>query len=332
MLNRILTDNRFLLFFVPLQLGISLWLFHMLELPYDLFHFAPIAEFMTLFILFLGFIAFFPRLFAKHTLMDMRDGSELTNVVLSIFLISVSLCLYGTVKSVISAIDPFSWDPFFVDLERSLHFGVTPQAWIRGLYQWPVVIQVIEFLYVSWLPLLYAYLCWWLLHKPGSPGRAELIITFVLVWFLFGNIMAILFSSAGPIFFNLVHPSLPDPYVTDRDLFYAASGHSLTIELQAVLADILSHHGDRIQVTGISAFPSIHMGVAILLATHAWFYDRPAFIWLGLAVAGLMLACVLLLWHYAVDGYAMLVLVPALFWLVRWVVGVTRGPRETSIN
>jgi membrane-associated phospholipid phosphatase len=56
--------------------------------------------------------------------------------------------------------------------------------------------------------------------------------------------------------------------------------------------------------SGISAFPSVHVGLAVFNALFAWEYSRRLGI-LAFAYAGLIeVTSVYLGWHYAIDGYA----------------------------
>ena len=55
---------------------------------------------------------------------------------------------------------------------------------------------------------------------------------------------------------------------------------------------------------GISAFPSMHNAVAALLALAAWRVSRPLGAAMTLFAVMILAGSVHLGWHYAVDGYA----------------------------
>ena len=70
--------------------------------------------------------------------------------------------------------------------------------------------------------------------------------------------------------------------------------------------------------SGISAFPSLHVAIAMLnaLFVHELFGRLGRFLaWSYLAFT--MFGSVYLGWHYAVDGYASIVLVIIIYWLGR---------------
>ena len=65
--------------------------------------------------------------------------------------------------------------------------------------------------------------------------------------------------------------------------------------------------------SGISAFPSVHVGLATFNALFAWEYSRRlgilAFVYPGLIQA----SSVYLGWHYAIDGYAAIIVTALIY-------------------
>ncbi len=66
-------------------------------------------------------------------------------------------------------------------------------------------------------------------------------------------------------------------------------------------------------VEGISAMPSLHVATPVLFSLLGWRAHR----WLGVAYTAyaviVLLGSVHLGWHYAVDGYASIILVPVIW-------------------
>ena len=55
---------------------------------------------------------------------------------------------------------------------------------------------------------------------------------------------------------------------------------------------------------GISAMPSLHVGLSVLIAIIAWQRSRPIGLALWMCAAIMQIGSVILGWHYGIDGYA----------------------------
>jgi membrane-associated phospholipid phosphatase len=71
------------------------------------------------------------------------------------------------------------------------------------------------------------------------------------------------------------------------------------------------------QITGISAMPSMHISMAFLFVLVGLRANRVIGILLIVFAVLNMIGCVYLGWHYAIDGYAVIVCT----WLLWWAVG-----------
>ena len=71
------------------------------------------------------------------------------------------------------------------------------------------------------------------------------------------------------------------------------------------------------QVKGISAMPSMHVSIAFLFALVGWRIHRISGIIFSVFAFLIMVGCVHLGWHYAIDGYVAI----ACIWLIWWAVG-----------
>jgi membrane-associated phospholipid phosphatase len=146
--------------------------------------------------------------------------------------------------------------------------------------------------------------------------RTRYFVCFVLVWIVLGNIVALAFLSAGPAFYH--HFADDGGRFTEQLAFLAhgIDGSHSAARFQAYLWSSYES-GQGGLGTGISAFPSVHVGLATMNALFVREYSRSlgvlAFIYVGFIV----LSSVYLGWHYAIDGYASIILVIALHMAVK---------------
>ena len=72
-------------------------------------------------------------------------------------------------------------------------------------------------------------------------------------------------------------------------------------------------------VSGITAMPSMHVSIAVLMALLGWRVNRLAG-WIFTIYCGfIMIGSIHLGWHYAVDGYVSLVMTIAIWHLCGWI-------------
>jgi hypothetical protein len=218
-------------------------------------------------------------------------------------------------KLMIPVIRPFSWDERLAAWDQALHFGWHP--WQLLQFDAPLVTRLIDATYLMVFGVMAVLLGWYIFCDAGSPRRRQFLWTYLLSWFLLGNVAATLFSSAGPCYYEHVVPG-SNPFAP---LMANLSEIDQTHQLHAVfLQDLLWSEYTKEGISygqGISAMPSMHVAIAALLVIATWDLNR----WIGLLMlAGatlIMIGSVHLGWHYAIDGYAAAIGV----WLIWRVVG-----------
>ncbi len=207
------------------------------------------------------------------------------------------------VKGNITRIQPFAWDEAFMWLDRWLHGGVDPWRLLAPLFDSPAATMVLGVAYNLWFLLLLLPLYGIALSRGPSRRKVHFLLAFLLTWSIGGSLFAIIFSSAGPVYYGNLGLA-PDPFAP---LMEKLRAFNEVLPIWSVdTQDLLwRKYIDRdIELAGISAFPSMHNAHAALIALAAWRINR----WVGVvatAYAGLiLLGSVWLGWHYAVDGYA----------------------------
>ena len=228
-------------------------------------------------------------------------------------LVSISLFMVGfaVLKGAIAVLNPFEWDQTFSEWDKALHFGRLPHEYLSPLLASPSALSAFNLLYNIWFVAMIGSLL-----VAGGAGRGphmQFLISFVLTWVIAGFFMATAFSSAGPAFYELA--GFGTDYVPLMTALYDAAE---TVALPAISTQELlweGFNGTRDGSAGISAFPSIHVATATLIAIYANCINRVFGVLAWTFFASILIGSVLLGWHYAVDGYAGIALA-YLFWKI----------------
>lgn len=250
---------------------------------------------------------------------DVKSGVTLEQAVggtFLFFLFSMYFAAFQSVKIMITAVKPFTYDVMFAEMDRAMHFGVYPHELLQPVLGYPAMTLIIQFFYNLWFPLMLGTLAWQMFDRRTPVLRMRFLVSFTLVWFVIGSVAAIYFSSAGPVYFDRV-TGVEGPY--EDHMAYLWSVYEVSPLFTLDLQDILWEHYEEASLksgSGISAMPSVHVSMAMLLflfARHVGKWARWGF---GIFLAAIMLGSVHLAWHYAIDGYLGALLVLGIWWVV----------------
>ena len=226
-------------------------------------------------------------------------------------LIAISLLMtgFGVLKGAIAIISPFEWDVALKNLDIALHFGWLPHEWFGSFMFHPNVLGAFNLIYNAWFVVMISSIL--VAGLSGRGAHMQYLVSFALTWLFGGFFLAVIFSSAGPAFYELA--GYGTEYVPLMNTLYEAAE---TVPLWALSTQELlweGYSGARDGSAGISAFPSMHVATAALIAIYASRVNWIAAVAAWIFFAAIMVGSVLLGWHYAVDGYGGFILA-IVFW------------------
>lgn len=253
------------------------------------------------------------REMSKFVASGLSDPLRLARIAHLIIMFAVMALSFSVLKSAIAVINPFSWDIQFKELDQLIHFGRLPHEWLGVVTNSPLALFLIGGLYNAWFVLLFFTL--FIFHTKYAETRIgiQYITAFYLSWLVIGFFMATYFSSAGPCYFERMglgfeYSGLMNDLETANKVLPV-----WPLDAQQLLWD--GHTGAIDMRLGISAFPSMHVAIACVMAFGASAVSR---FWGSITWAFaflIMIGSIALGWHYAVDGYASLFAV-AIIWFV----------------
>jgi hypothetical protein len=245
-----------------------------------------------------------------------RIGRLLAGIVLLSVMVPFHT-VFNTMKTLVPLDQGFAFDRFFADLDKMLFFGADPFAllYAPGKPEW--LLRALELNYSNFWFVICFGMVYWVAVSPRLDGiRVRYFVSFLLTWAIVGNVLATIFSSAGPVYYG--HVTGDYTRFAEQVAFLTTTVDEVgsAARYQTYLWDMYVS-GNPGLGTGISAFPSMHIA---LITMNVMFLRelKPAWTpWAWLYTAVLLVSSVYLGWHYAVDGIASIGLGVVIYWAVR---------------
>jgi hypothetical protein len=265
----------------------------------------------------------------RHIASTLFDPAILLNYAVVFVSLQFLMQAFVAFKASIPIFHPFSWDIAFMEGDRLLHFGYHPFALLQPLLGTPTVTMAVDYVYFLWISVMWLTAIWQAWHgSRETPFRSQFLLSFALCWIVIGTIMATYLSSAGPAYYGAV-TGAPNPFVPLMDYLHTVNAQYplRAIRLQELLWT--AYQDPEMAGLGISAMPSMHVAIAVLMALLGFSVRR----WIGWAYSvfavAILLGSIHLGWHYAIDGYLAGVVTVGIWWLsgrvMRWWRGVERS-------
>ncbi len=223
---------------------------------------------------------------------------------------------YMLIKNALPYLTPYFADALLADIDSRLHFGISPWKLTHALGDGEMSVGLLETVYlVIWsfpamtLPIILA-----LTDRDAARVRRTLIL-YAAAWILIGNVLALAGLSVGPVYYDRLLGG-----TRFADLVAALQQSGVTTSSFGIIQERLWEVYRQSAVvigSGISAFPSVHVAVAtvtvIYLAERSRRWLIPGIPFLAL----ILFTSVYTGYHYAIDGYASILIVLMLWWLLR---------------
>ncbi len=246
-----------------------------------------------------------------------RGGAGVAGRLLGAVLVGAAVWLYlipafAVVKAMVPLPLGYWADPLFAELDRLVHLG--HDAW--RVY-WPLATQVpfqVHFIgyHFAWTVLALSLPVLATAFDPDIGRRNRVLVGYLFVWIGLGNLLAALFASVGPVYYaDLTGIARYADYEAVREAVVPADG--AVRRLQTMMWENWEERTGRVGFA-ISAFPSVHVGMAALVMVYLVAISRLTGL-IGIGYLALtQLTSVSYGWHYAVDGYASIALVVLVWW------------------
>ena len=227
-------------------------------------------------------------------------------------------------KTLIPVINPFSWDFAFAKFDAMIHGGYQVWQLCQPIFGHHLLTSVLNFFYNLWLFVMFGVLYWQTFSLRDLRLRMQFFLTYTISWVLLGTIAAVIFSSAGPCYYDRVVEG-NNIYKPLMEYLNVAKKSSPVWALDTQEMLWRNYKDSKIDLgSGISAMPSMHMSMVFLFALVGWQSNRPFRIIFSSYVIIIMIGSVHLGWHYAIDGYVAILGTLLIWHCVGWFINTDK--------
>jgi hypothetical protein len=260
----------------------------------------------------------------RQVLFRSRPRPTWPAIVAATALAGIGASLFLPLKTAIPKEIPFWLDGPLALAERQL-FGTDPWRLLDQMIGWSTI--PVDRLYALWLPVQ-SLVLFIVMLEPPSRAKSRALIAYSLGWFVLGVAAAAIFSSAGPLFYDRVFGG--SEFAPLRETLTGRGAWLALAESDKMWA--ATGNTEPSFVSGISAFPSVHVAISVwLYLTARALAPRAAKLAL-LYGAAVWIASVQLGWHYAADGLAGVAGMIGLWALAGRVERILEGPSRTNMD
>jgi len=229
----------------------------------------------------------------------------------------------------ISSFAPYSWDHSFAEIDRLLFFGHDPWVITHRIFSSLNATIFLDNLYLLWFMLMKLSMISVAVLPMRNHTRLTFLLAYGLNWLIGGVLLAIMLPAAGPVYMERITGDAMFAPLMDLLQQYSHSIEVRALGIQELLWE--GYTNPDVDPFGISAFPSLHVGMTATCACLGFAASRVIGWMFVLYTAAMLVGSVHLGWHYAIDGIAGIALA-ILFWRIsarvtRWWLARTEPER-----
>ncbi|MCW4116941.1 phosphatase PAP2 family protein [Aurantimonas sp. MSK8Z-1] len=228
------------------------------------------------------------------------NGRRLVEGLVVLLLMIVMMSSFTQIKAAIPDIVPFSWDTTFKELGETLCFGILPWQALWPIFGSPPAAFVLNLIYNAWFFVVVFFLLSAAFSQRDVESRMTFLCGFVIAWIIGGNLLATIFSSAGPVYYQRL--GLGADYAPLMAMLHEDNRIYPLWALDVQEALWTSYVSGTGTLKGISAMPSMHNTSIVLVALYAFRINRGLGIAMAVYAAAIFIGSITLGWHYAADS------------------------------
>lgn len=196
---------------------------------------------------------------------------------------------------------PYFADPMLAEIDAWLHGGTDAWRIVDSALGPEFVLQLLPVYQLPWVFLAFLFPVFLVATDDDTARTGRFLILYCAGWLLIGNLLALAGLSVGPIYYDRL---LDEERFADlqRSLDLQGVDQLFLGKVQDFLWDMYAN-GTFTLGSGISAFPSVHVAIAMTVALYC--VERSVLLALpGIAFgATIFILSVWTGYHYAIDGY-----------------------------
>lgn len=238
---------------------------------------------------------------------------------LAIFICMFAVMFFYLGKSLVGRWGEFYADPYFIFIERIMHFGALPHEYFPDWLYTATILQSLDHFYIFWFAVMFFFTAYAIFHEKNEILQKQVVWSSIIVWTALGVVLATLLSSCGPIFLAKIHPEYAhyyDEHVMRLQKIMDENPYKYAFfEVKGALYSTWVRQ-DLFSLYLISAMPSIHVAFAWLNFLQAWAINRIFGALVFVYAMLILFTSVYLTWHYALDGYVSIICASLVWYIV----------------